>query len=105
VTAREDRGRLEVDPAVVRKVARRAADHAPATLRTPRGTTVRVSGHGADVNLSVELALRYPVAVREAVAEVRDRVRGDVERITGYRVRGVDVTVAALLPESRSRVE
>lgn len=91
-----DRGTLEVHPSVVRKVAARAAG---------RGAVVKVSGEGNHVDVAVRVTLPYPVRVRAAAAEVRRAVTAEVQRITGYRVRWVDVTVAALVSESRSRVE
>lgn len=113
----EDRGTLEVHPSVVRKVAERAADSVTAVVRSPRkiagigagehGASARVSGFGGDVDVALDVALRYPSPVREVADELRSHVTDEVHRITGYRVRSVRVTVSALLPEpSRtSRVE
>ncbi|MGQ0837875.1 Asp23/Gls24 family envelope stress response protein [Actinokineospora sp.] len=113
--APEDRGGLRIDPVVVRKVAQRAADETPGTTAVQRklaglgigsqGSTATVTGDGDHVELRIDLALHYPAAVREVVADVRARVTEAVERITAYRVRGVDVTVSALRPEIRPRVE
>ena len=107
----DDRGTLSIDPVVVRKIAEHAADAAPGTTAVKRkligshGATATVDGSGDTVSLRVDLALHYPAAVRQVVADVRAAVTGEVERITSYRVLGVDVTVSALLPEIRARVE
>lgn len=109
------RGTLEVHPTVVRKVAERAADLTPGTLPSPRrvagvgagrhGTRARVDGQGSTVDVTLDLALRYPSPVRELTERVRAKVTDEVHRITGYRVRSVRVTVSALLPDIPPRVE
>lgn len=111
----QDRGTLEVAPTVVRKVAERAADLTPGTLPAPRrvaglgaghqGARARVDSEGSTVDVALELALRYPAPVRDLCETVRNRVSGEVHRITGYRVRSVRITVCALLPETHPRVE
>lgn len=111
----EDRGTLEVHPNVVRKVAERVADETPGTLRAPRtiagigagehGASAKIDGIGGDVDIALDVAMRYPSPVRELADDLRRRVTDEVQRITGYRVRSVRVTVSALLPESRPRVE
>ncbi|OLR95101.1 hypothetical protein BJP25_08455 [Actinokineospora bangkokensis] len=108
----ELRGVLRIDPAVVRKIAERAADTTDGTTRVTRaltgarGASATVTGAGGSVSVRVDLALRYPAPVRDVVARVRDRVTAEVERLTSYRVVGVDVVVSALLPEPpRARVE
>ncbi len=114
--APEERGALEVHQAVVRKVAEHVADHTPGTLPTRRtvagvgigqqGASAKVGSGGGEVDIRLEVALRYPDPVRETVAELRRRVTDEVRHITGYEVHSVDVTVSALLPEpTRPRVE
>jgi uncharacterized alkaline shock family protein YloU len=115
VTAPELRGTLEVHPTVVRKVAERAADLTPGTVPSPRrmagigagrrGTQARVDGEGSTVDVTLDLALRYPSPVRELTEQVRAQVSAEVHRITGYRVRSIRVTVSALLPEILPRVQ
>lgn len=110
-----ERGSLRIDPLVVRKVAQHAADQVPGTTTVQRklaglgigehGSSATVTGEGGAVDIRVELALHYPASVREVAGAVRERVTGAVEHITSYRVRGVDVTVTALRPEIRPRVE
>lgn len=112
----EDRGSLEVHPTVVRKVAERAADATPGAVKAPRkiaglgageqGASAKIDGFGGEVDVTLDVALRYPSPVRELTDDMRQRVTDEVHRITGYRVRSVRITVSALLPESRSsRVE
>ncbi|SFQ60298.1 Uncharacterized conserved protein YloU, alkaline shock protein (Asp23) family [Amycolatopsis arida] len=109
-----ERGTLTVDHTVVRKVARRAADRVDGTARVERRIAgigvgehragVTISEHGNDVDLALDLALRYPAPVREVAAAVRAAVTAEVGRITGYRVRGVAITVSTLRPDVASHV-
>lgn len=111
----EQRGSLSIDPTVLRKVARHAVGQVPGTTTVRRkvagiGTReqrgdVKVVTSGNDVELSLELALRYPSAVRPVVERVRTLVIEEVQRITAYRVRAVRVTVCALRSETSKRVE
>jgi uncharacterized alkaline shock family protein YloU len=111
----DERGRLVIDHAVVRKIAQRAADEVPGTARARRrlagvqlgtqGASARVTGNGDEVDLVLDLALRYPAAVREVVDQVRTHVTDEIRRITAYRVRSLAVTVSALLPAIGPRVE
>jgi uncharacterized alkaline shock family protein YloU len=94
-------GSLEIHPTVVRKVAAHAVRLVPGAEPS---ATVKVGETGGDLELAVKLALRYPAPVRPAAADVRRRVTEEVERITGYRVRSVAVTVSALRAETRPRV-
>ncbi|MGO1048684.1 Asp23/Gls24 family envelope stress response protein [Crossiella sp. CA198] len=110
-----DRGGLRIDPGVLRKVVEHSADGVPGTLRVPRklaglglgehGSSARITLSGNEIDVRLDLALCYPAPVRSTVDAVRVAVGEQVERITGYRVRVVDVTVSALLPETRARVE
>ncbi|WP_116041067.1 Asp23/Gls24 family envelope stress response protein [Amycolatopsis palatopharyngis] len=106
-----DRGSLSIGHTVVRKVAQRAAADVPGTTRAKRGTglgdhgaSVRVSGGNNDVDLALDLALRYPSPVRQTASAVRDSVTAEVERITSYRVRSLSVTVSALEAARQPRV-
>ncbi|MEV4057586.1 Asp23/Gls24 family envelope stress response protein [Amycolatopsis sp. NPDC049688] len=100
-----ERGTLTIGHAVVRKVAQHAADTVPGTARDGRkGPKAKVGGHDNDVDLALDVALRYPAAVRAVVGDVREKVTEEVELITGYRVRTLAVTVSALLPDAPPRV-
>jgi uncharacterized alkaline shock family protein YloU len=110
----EDRGTLSIDHVVVRKVAQRAADQVPGTATAERriaglgvgarGSTAKVSGRDNDVDLALDLALRYPAPVRRVAGDVRAKVTEEVEHITSYHVRSVAVTVSALVPDVPPRV-
>ncbi|WP_033291626.1 Asp23/Gls24 family envelope stress response protein [Amycolatopsis jejuensis] len=109
-----ERGSLTIAPAVVRKVAQHAADLVPGTMATERrvagvstgtsGASAKVGGEDNDVDLVLDLALRYPAPVREVTGRVRAKVVEEVERITAYHVRSVAVRVSALLPDVPPRV-
>jgi uncharacterized alkaline shock family protein YloU len=110
-----ERGTLSIAHTVVRKVAQHAADQVPGTLRAERkvaglgigshGASVKVGGDDNDVDLALDLALKYPAPVRAVVGDVRAKVVEEVERITSYQVRSFAVTVSALLPDARPRVQ
>jgi uncharacterized alkaline shock family protein YloU len=103
------RGRLDIAPTVLRKIVEYAADGTPGTLRHERrlagidigtaGAGAKVSdGPGGVVDVALELTLQYPAPVRRTVDAVRARVSGEVERLTGRRVRNLAVTVSGLRP-------
>lgn len=108
----EERGRLKIDPSVLRKIAEYTADLTPGTAPAPRtvagvglgnaGATAKVTVTAQRVDLRLELALRYPGPVRSTVDELRRRVSDEIRRITGYEVRSIAVTISALLPEPPS---
>ncbi|MET7997397.1 Asp23/Gls24 family envelope stress response protein [Amycolatopsis sp. NPDC005232] len=110
----EERGSLSIAHAVVRKVAQHAADLVPGTVQTERrvagltrgrsGASAKIGGEDNDVDLALELALRYPAPVQTVTGDVRAKVTEEVERITAYHVRSINVTVSALLPDVRPRV-
>ncbi|MHA6618888.1 Asp23/Gls24 family envelope stress response protein [Pseudonocardia sp. DLS-67] len=105
----EERGRLEIHPAVLRKIVEHAADQVPGTLRHERrlagidigeaGASARIttgSGDPPTVDVRLELTLQYPAPVRTVVAAVRAKVGEELARIAGHRVRALTVTVAGL---------
>jgi uncharacterized alkaline shock family protein YloU len=104
-----ERGRLEIHPAVLRKIVEHAADQVPGTLRHERrlagidigeaGASARVtagSGDPPSVDVRIELTLQYPAPVRTVVEAVRAKVGDELARIAGHRVRAMTVTVAGL---------
>ena len=104
-----ERGRLEIHPAVLRKIVEYAADQVPGTLRHERrlagidigeaGASARVttgSGDPPSVDVRIELTLQYPAPVRTVVEAVRAKVGEELVRIAGHRVRAMTVTVAGL---------
>ena len=104
-----DRGRLDIHPVVLRKIAEHAADQVPGTLRHERrlagidvgesGASARITtgpGDPAAVDLRLELTLRYPGSVRTVVDAVRSHVGDELVRLTGHRVRSLTVVVSGL---------
>lgn len=108
---RTDRGITTIAPAVVEKIAGRAATEidgvgvvAPAGLRklfsstpdpdTPPEADARVGMERASVALTISVT--YPAPVRATSTQVRAAVAQRVEQYTGLHVSWVDVTVAQL---------
>lgn len=111
-----DRGELTIDRAVLRKIAEHAADGASGTTRAPRriagvgvgtqGSSARLTGPDRELQVRLDLAVRYPAPVRETVRAVRERVRDELHRLAGCRVVAVEVVVSALVSApKRDRVE
>jgi uncharacterized alkaline shock family protein YloU len=105
----EERGRLEIAPVVLRRIAEYAADQVPGTLRHGRrlagidvgevGAVAKVhadAGETGLVDVALELTLQYPAVIRSVVAAVRERVGTDLDRMAGYRLRAFTVTVSGL---------
>jgi uncharacterized alkaline shock family protein YloU len=102
-----ERGRLDIDDTVLRKVVEHAADGTPGTLRHERrvaglgmgsvGSSAKVTdGPDGVVDVRLELTLQYPAPVRRTVDAVRARVGDELTRITGRRIRNLAVTVTGL---------
>jgi len=104
-----DRGRLDIHPGVLRKIAEHAADGVPGTLRNERsiagidvgeyGASARVTvgtGVPAPVDVRLELTLRYPAAVRAVVEAVRAAVAAELDRLAGHRMRTLAVTITGM---------
>jgi uncharacterized alkaline shock family protein YloU len=115
-TAPEDRGRLDIHGAVLRKIAEHATDTVAGSARVTRrvaglglgehGAHARVSGPERELRVRLDLALRYPAPVAETVRTIREHVDSELGRLAGCQVRSVDVTVSALVPDQRPpRVE
>lgn len=62
--------------------------------------SVELAGNIA--SLWVKVGLPYPVPLRTATQELRERIAGRVTDLTGVQVRQVDVTVAWLSPRPAS---
>jgi uncharacterized alkaline shock family protein YloU len=105
----DERGRLDIQPVVLRKIVEHAADGVSGTLRSERrlagidvgesGASARVTvgpGQPAPVDVRLELTLRYPAPVRGVVEAVRAAVADDLARLAGHRMRTLAVTVTAL---------
>lgn len=109
LAAPEDRGVLDINPVVLRKIVEHAADQVPGTLRHGRklagidvgesGARARVTPGNGDptaVDVRLEVTLRYPAEIRAVVDAVRDKVDAELTRISGQHVRSLAVTVAGL---------
>jgi uncharacterized alkaline shock family protein YloU len=59
--------------------------------------TASVELAGNIAALSVSVALRYPVPLRQATEQLRQRIIDRVEALTGVQVRQVDINIAWLL--------
>ncbi|MGW1678748.1 Asp23/Gls24 family envelope stress response protein [Saccharopolyspora sp. NPDC002376] len=111
-----DRGRLHISRTVLRKIAEHTADQDPGSARTRRRIAgVGLGGHGASAQVSgpndalrvrLDVALRYPAPVREAIAALRTRIGEELTRLADCQVRTVDVTVSGLVAaDAPPRVE
>ncbi|WP_214405943.1 Asp23/Gls24 family envelope stress response protein [Pseudonocardia lacus] len=115
-----ERGHLDVQPIVLRRIVEFAADSVPGTLRHERrlagidvgeaGASARVSVGSGDplaVDVRLELTLRYPAPVRAVIEAVRAKVGEELTRIAGFHVRTMTVTVVGLreppTPTARTR--
>ena len=102
----ESRGTLEIDASVLRKIVEHAADQAPGTrhrARTVAGLgvgesrpTAKISAYDDGVDVALRVTLAYPTPIRETVADVRERISRDLDRIAGQKVRSLTVDVGAL---------
>jgi uncharacterized alkaline shock family protein YloU len=105
-----ERGRLHISPLVLRKIAEHAAGHdqgavAPSQRRGgPPDVSARVRTDGQDLDVELDVALVYPQPVRETARRLRATVAGEIDRLTGRKVRRVAVTVVALRPHFQPRV-
>jgi uncharacterized alkaline shock family protein YloU len=96
---------------VLRKIAEHAAGRYPgavaASQRRGRSPDVsaRVRTDGQDIDVELDVALVYPQPVRETVRGLRAAVTGEIDRLTGRKVRRVAVTVVALRPHIQPRVQ
>ncbi|GAC1315452.1 MAG: hypothetical protein NVSMB16_12450 [Acidimicrobiales bacterium] len=113
-----ERGHTTIAPGVVSSVAARAALDVPSVLRSepsglarvlrnrPAGlpdATAQVDEGRASVQLKVIIA--YPAPVWSTAEQIRDRVRQQVQSLTGLTVGEIDLEVALLRPSvTRRRV-
>jgi uncharacterized alkaline shock family protein YloU len=105
----EERGSLDIDPVVLRKIVEHAADQVPGTQRLGRklagidvgesGARARITPGNGDptaVDITLELTITYPAVVRTVVDAVRSHVDEELTRCTGHHVRSLAVTVTGL---------
>lgn len=104
------RGSLRIGERVVEKIAARAAREATGStapdtkLRDPKAG-VKLRNDHATVRLDLDVP--YPGHVKDMAGAVRERVRDDVERLTGMPVVRIDVVVARMtrIGKGRRRVQ
>jgi len=107
----DERGVLDVDPVVLRKIVEYVSDQTPGTLHRERrvagldvgdaGPRARVSastGENPSVDVRLDLTCAYPTPVRTTVAAVKERITEELDRLAGYQVRSLAVTVSGLRP-------
>lgn len=70
---------------------------ARADLTARPDAKVELAGNVA--SLKVEVGLPYPVPLRQATDQLRDRISSRVSEMTGVEVRQVDVTISWLRPD------
>ncbi|MER7016291.1 hypothetical protein ABT324_33085, partial [Saccharopolyspora sp. NPDC000359] len=86
-----DRGRLHISRSVLRKIAEHTADQDPGCARMRRritglglgqhGASAQVSGPDDALRVRLDVALRYPAPVRDAVAALRTRIGVELARL------------------------
>lgn len=101
-----ERGSLDIDQSVLRKIVEHAADRAPGTRHRTRrvagmgvgdaGPSAKISTSAEGVDVRLHLALSYPSPIRSTVADVRERIAHDLDRIAGSPLRSLSVDVDAL---------
>ncbi len=113
-----ERGSLTIADRVVERVAGYAVTQVEGASAAPRrllgvqvggsradeeaSVDARVDGHTATVDATV--AVGWPASVRTVTTRLRQRVREDVERITGVHVAHIDIDVVSMsAPAARRR--
>lgn len=107
----EQRGRLDIAPAVIERIAEVAAGEIDGVQsrrsgglgRTARGTRARADVDGRVARLRIAVALRYPIAVRPACEQIRQAVVSRVYELAGVTVTGCDLRVVELRAEYEER--
>jgi uncharacterized alkaline shock family protein YloU len=118
----EGRGSTDISPAVVEKIAGRAAREVEGvSLMTAAGIAARIASlvgneggasATADVGqttsaIDLTVSIRYPQPILETAERVRNHVKQRVHELTGLEVQEVDITVSQLdaVGSPRRRVE
>ncbi|MEV6413642.1 Asp23/Gls24 family envelope stress response protein [Kribbella sp. NPDC051718] len=104
-----DRGRLEISPRAVERIAEATALKARGVFRQQatfgRGLpAAKAQLAGQRVRLDVEIAVEWGYPLADLAAEIRGRITGTVAELTGLAVDAVSVDISAVeLPESVNR--
>lgn len=111
-----ERGRLQIAPIVVARIAEAAAQEVPDIVSVSRSVfgvpvgarqaaRVQASVNAARTQLQVDLAVRYPANVIEVAEQVRRAVVARVGELSGMAVLEVVVSVDRLTsPPTQPRV-
>lgn len=103
----EERGRLELAPTVVERIAQAASGEIEGVVvqqrrglgRADHAVRATAQIDGTVARLRMRLPLRYPVDARTVVGAVRRRVVDRVAEYADVTVRVCDIDVTALLTE------
>jgi len=105
-----DRGSLTIADRVVERVAGYAVTQVDRAMAAPRRVlgvnvgdarpaeqaAVDARVHGDVATVEATIAVAWPASVRSVADAVRQRIRSDVEHITGVRVQQVDLDVVSM---------
>jgi len=108
----EQRGVTEISETVVERIAARSASDVEGVRAVPVSAMRRLlrpgAEHAADaaigrnsVSVEIQVSVEYPRPIPAVAAAVRQRVREQIEQLTGMSVGVVEITVAAL-PSNRA---
>jgi uncharacterized alkaline shock family protein YloU len=108
----EDRGVTEISETVVERIAVRSASDVDGVRAVPVSSMRRLlrprAEHAADaaigtdaVSVEIQISVEYPRSIPTITNDVRERVREQIEQLTGMSVGVVTITVAGL-PSNRA---
>jgi uncharacterized alkaline shock family protein YloU len=112
-----DRGSLTIADRVVERVAGYAVTQVDRAMAAPRRVlgvnvgdarpteraAVDARVHGDVATVEATIAVAWPASVRSVSDAVRQRVRADVEQITGVRVEQIDLDVVSMRVPTAAR--
>ncbi|SEF89347.1 Uncharacterized conserved protein YloU, alkaline shock protein (Asp23) family [Thermomonospora echinospora] len=112
---RSDHGTTVITDRVVTKIASRAVaemEQAHGTGRSilgvrlgrARRARVRATLDGSMAVARVEISVEYPTSILAVTRQARERIRDQIQSLTGLTVRHVDIDVTALEPPEPRRV-
>ena len=110
----EDRGVTEISEKVVERIAARAASGIDGVSAVPTSAIRRFLRPGAEhaaeaaigtnsVSVELHVSVEYPRPIPAVTDAVRQRVREQIEQLTGMSVGVVAITVAGLPPSRAPR--
>jgi uncharacterized alkaline shock family protein YloU len=107
----EERGRLDISPVVIERIAEIAAAEISHVLahrgrglgRSERGVRAKADVDGRVARIRMGLALQYPVAVPEVCEQVRERVIRRLQEFAQVGVSRCDIQITELRAERAER--